>query len=223
MPGPGRLAARQPGHAHQAAHALGDLVHAAAGRVRAVLAEPGDRAVDQPRVAARAPSAKPKPSRSLTGGPHVLDQHVGRVRQAQQHVTAARRLEVQGQRPLVPVQVLEVAAVPGFVGRAVGGVAGRRLHPDDVGPPVGQLADAGRAGPRHGEVDDPDVAEREMPHPNDGTHDPARRPAGPPGTCPDPRAVRAAARCAPARCCACARCSAGSSAGALPGGRRRAR
>src|SRR5262249_39247962 len=62
----------------------------------------------------------------------------------------------------VAVQVLEVAAVPAAHGQARRRQAGRRLHPDDVGSPVGKLADAGGAGARDGQVDDADVAERKM-------------------------------------------------------------
>jgi hypothetical protein len=75
---------------------------------------------------------KPKPSRSAT---HVLDQHVGGVNQAHQHLAPVGRLEVQRQRPLVAVQVLEIAAVAVLAG-ARPGPAARRLHTDDVGAPV---------------------------------------------------------------------------------------
>src|SRR6185437_1930503 len=73
-----------------------------------------------------------------------------------------RRLQVQGQRPLVAVQVLEVASMPAVRGQARRGQAGRRLHPDDVGSPVGELADAGGTRARDRQVDDADVAERKM-------------------------------------------------------------
>ena len=56
----------------------------------------------------------------------------------------ARGLQVEGQRPLVAVQVLEVAVVPAAPERVPRGlITGRlagRLHADDVSPPVGQLA-----------------------------------------------------------------------------------
>ena len=47
---PGRLAVRIAGDVHDAAHALHQQVVAGAGLVGAVLAEAGDRAIDQPRV-----------------------------------------------------------------------------------------------------------------------------------------------------------------------------
>ena len=69
----------------------------------------------------------------------------------------ARGLQVEGQRPLVAVQVLEVAVVPAAPERVPRGlITGRlagRLHADDVSPPVGQLANT--VGPaRDDQVDD---------------------------------------------------------------------
>ena len=68
------------------------------------------------------------------------------VDQAHQHLVRRRGLEVERQRPLVAVQVLEVAAVPAAADpprpRPVAG-----SDPDDVGAPVGELAHAGRPGP----------------------------------------------------------------------------
>ena len=40
----------------------------------------------------------------------------------------------------------------------------RSLHPDDLGAPVGELADTGGAGPGNGQVKDPDVGEGEIGH-----------------------------------------------------------
>ena len=160
-PGARRLGARQAGDAHQAAHPLGDLVDAAPVGVRAVLAEAGDRSVDQARVPG-VHGVEVEAQAVLDRGAHVLDQHVGGVDQAHQHVAALRRLQVQGQRPLVAVQVLEVGAVPAVRGQARRRQAGRRLHPDDVGAPVGELADAGGARACDRQVDDADVVERKM-------------------------------------------------------------
>src|SRR5262249_12726822 len=77
------------------------------------------------------------------------------------HAVRARRLQVQGQRSLVPVQVLEVAPVPGLprhARRGRVGRVGRWLHADDVGAPVGELADTGGARARDRQVDDADIA-----------------------------------------------------------------
>ena len=93
-PGPGRLAARQPGYAHQAAHPLRNLIQAAPGRVRAVLAEAGDRAVDQTRVPfVHGFEVEPQPV--LDRRAHVLDQYVAHVDQAHQDLVRRRGLEVQ--------------------------------------------------------------------------------------------------------------------------------
>ena len=63
------------------------------------------------------------------------------------------------------MQVLEVAAMPAAVDQVRPGWRrgrGRQVDPDDVGAPVGQLADAGGAGARDGQVDDADVGERKI-------------------------------------------------------------
>jgi len=49
-PDPDRPLARQAGDRHQASHALGDLVDPGPPFIGAVLAEPGDAAVDDARV-----------------------------------------------------------------------------------------------------------------------------------------------------------------------------
>ena len=59
------------------------------------------------------------------------------------------------------MQVLEVGAAAGAEdGARVFGVDGH-LDPDHVGAPVGELADARGPGACHGEVDHPDVVERQ--------------------------------------------------------------
>ena len=75
---------------------------------------------------------------------HVLDQHVGGVYQAHQHVKAGRGLKVEGQRPLVAVDLLEVAAVPVTAERVR---HARQLDADHVRAPVSELPDAGVAPP----------------------------------------------------------------------------
>src|SRR6185295_4192496 len=65
-----------------------------------------------------------------------------------EHLDALGMLEVERDRALVAVQVLEVE----LVAREV--VLLARLHLDDLGAHLGELTDAGGAGPRAGEVDD---------------------------------------------------------------------
>ncbi len=157
-----RLGARQPGDAHQPAHALRDLVDATALGVRARLPEAGDRAEHDAWVAGVDRLVVEAEAR-LHRRAHVLDQDVGGVDQPEQQLTPLFRLEVEGQRALVAVEVLEVGAAAGAEDRArVLGVH-RHFDPDHVGAPVGELPDARRPGARDRQVDDADVVEREHP------------------------------------------------------------
>ena len=151
--------ARQAGHRHQAAHALRDLIEARPLGIRPVLAEAGDAGehdarIDRPEVGV----GDPEPV--LDVGAEVLDHYVGALDQAQQDVPPFRRLEVQGQAPLVAVQVLEVrsgarAAEPVAVRALIG-----QLDLDHVGAPVGELAHAGRAGAHARQVDHGEARQR---------------------------------------------------------------
>ena len=151
--------AGQTGHGHQPTHALGDLVVAGAVAVGPVLAEAGDRGVDQPRIhGAEALVVDAEPV--LHVGAEVLHQHVGARRQALEDLAPARGLEVEGHRALVAVQILEVEAVA----RRVAVDVGARLDLDDAGSHVGELPDAGRSRARAGEIDDGVGGERQCVH-----------------------------------------------------------
>ena len=86
-------------------------------------------------------------------GPEVLDQHLGIGHQAAHHLEVDGRLQVEGNRPLVPVdqlppQTFSVAWVaPGHVAQAVTTVGSLDL--DHVGAEIGKIASAIRAG-EHG-------------------------------------------------------------------------
>ena len=149
-----RPAAGMAGDRHQPAHALDDLVKAGPARIRAGLAEAGDAGQDDARVDGAQVLISQAQSRLDVRAP-VLDHHVGGGDQAAQHGQAFRLLQVQRQRTLVAVQVLEVAAVAvggehGFVGIDAGG----RFDADDVGAEVRQDAHAGRAGAHARQVED---------------------------------------------------------------------
>ncbi len=147
----------QAGDAHQPAHALRDLVHAAPVRVRAVLAEARDRAVDQTRVA-RVHDLPPEAELVLHRRPHVLDEDVGAIGHAQQRLNRAVGLQVELDRALVAMEVACVASADS--GRIRGW-----LDPNDVGAPVCELAHALRPGASDAQVDHPDVAEGEAHRP----------------------------------------------------------
>ena len=161
---PDRLGAGMAGDAHQAAQALGDLVDAGAMAVRAALAEAGDRGVHDPRVDPPhrlVVDAEPV----LHADPHVLDEHVRLLGEAEEDALAFLGLEVEHHRPLVAVQVLVVEAVA--IADVAGAVA-RRLDADHLGAPVGEVPDAGRPGPRDREVEHADPAERQLAGPGSG-------------------------------------------------------
>src|SRR5690606_13583366 len=82
--------------------------------------------------------------------------------------------EVEGDRPLVAVHVLVVRAPMVTADARFGRIVGR-IDADHLGPPVGELADAGGSGSRHRQVDDPDVVERKA----HGVVPPGGSPAGP--------------------------------------------
>src|SRR3974390_60581 len=144
---------RQAGDRHQPAHALGDLVEAGAVAVGAVLAEAGDRAGQKPLVVLlRALVGDPKPVFHVRA--EVFDHDIGLRDHAPEGGEPLWRLQVKRDAPLVAVQVLEI----GILARAAGAFAffemRGRLDLDDIGAPVSELADAGRAGTDAGEIED---------------------------------------------------------------------
>ena len=99
-----------PGHRHQAALALRDLVVAGAVRLGTVVPEAGDRADHQPRVELVEPlDGEAEPVEDAD--PEVLQQHVGAAYQRRQHLGVGRVLEVEDDRLLVAVGRHEVRRV----------------------------------------------------------------------------------------------------------------
>ena len=97
-------------------------------------------------------------------GAEVLHQHVGPRGEALDEIDALRRLQVDGDRALVAVEVQErgrEAVAPIAVGARVVALA-RLLDLDDVGALVGE--DHGRPRPRQhrGQIDDADARERSV-------------------------------------------------------------
>ena len=82
----------------------------------------------------------------------------GYVMQTVHDGEAVRGFEVEGEAALVTVEVLEVGAV---AGAAQAGIAVGGFDLDDIGAPVRELADAGRAGADAREVDDLEAGEGE--------------------------------------------------------------
>jgi hypothetical protein len=158
---PDRPLARQAGDRHQASHALGDLVDPGAALIGPVLAEAGNAAVDDARVDLLhrlVVDAEPVLDRGL----EVLDDDIGLCRQFHEDFEPLLAFQVEGDRALVAVQVLEVGAVAAAAGR-VGMLAGR-LDLDHIGAPVRKLPHRGRAGAVGGQVDHRKAIERQRCH-----------------------------------------------------------
>ena len=158
-PDPGGLGAGHSRHAHQPAHALGDLIDPTALSIGSVLPEAGDRAVDEARVA-NVDRVVVETEPLLHRRTHVLDEDVGGLGQAPEDIATSLRLEVDGDGALVAMQVLIVGAMAALAGDPGAVRFSRRLDSYDVGAPVGELPDAGRPSARDREVEHPDVVER---------------------------------------------------------------
>ena len=152
-----RLAPRLAGQVHDPAHPLDQEIIARLARPRPVLAEAGDRGIDQPRVRRR--KALVVEAEALEPAHlEVLDHHVGGGDQLFQPGEVVRVAEVAGDRGLAAVGGVEigrhplgspVGARPVEEGRApaAGVVALGRLDLDDLGAQIGQRL----AGPRAGQ------------------------------------------------------------------------
>ena len=149
-----RATALVPGHRHQPAHALDDLVKPRALGVRPVLAKARDAGQHQARVDF-GERLVVQAQLGLDIGAPVFNQHVGVFDQAHQDLVGARLFEVQRHGPLVAVDVLKI---PAF---AVGGKHGlvgvhtrRRLDAHHIGAKVGEHAHTVGAGAHAREVQD---------------------------------------------------------------------
>ncbi len=113
-----RLAVRHAGEAHQAAHRLDHGVVAGLGGIGAVLAEGGDRQVDEARVVRgkiRIGQSVARQAADL----EVLDQHVGTRRQLPYEGPALRPAEIDGERALAAIGRQVVRGLAGLVARGI--------------------------------------------------------------------------------------------------------
>ena len=152
------------GDRHQPALALGDLVITGPRRLRAVVAEAGDRQHHQPwveLVQARDGEAEPVQHADTV----VLHQHVGTFDQPRQHGPVVGLLEIEDDRLLVAVRRQEVRRLRAAVGPderrspAAGVVAGGRLHLDHPSPQVTEHHRGLRSGQGPGQVEHQQVGE----------------------------------------------------------------
>ena len=142
-------ARRDVGDRHEPAHALRDLVESRPVAIGPVLAEPGYarehdtgvRFFQRLVIDAQA---------NLHVGPVVLDHDVGGLRELHEDLHAFSVLEVERDRALVAMQVLEVRAFSRSAHRGL--QPRRRLDLDHVRAEVGELAHAGRPGAHAREI-----------------------------------------------------------------------
>jgi hypothetical protein len=162
-------------HGGQARQPLHDgVVHRLVG-VGAVGSEPRDRRVHELRIGlGQRPVPEPQPVDHA--GSEVLHEDVGRRREAEDQLVAARIAQVHRHGPFVAV---ESHPGPRHVadrrpGHPHGVVAAHRLDHHHVGAVVGQQRTGERAGHSGGDVDHPEPRQRAMPHAGN-----LREPAGP--------------------------------------------
>src|SRR5690606_7829868 len=154
-----RALAGEAGDRHQAPHSLGDLVEARALLIGAVLAEAGNAAVNDARI--------DLPQRLVVDLQPVFDvraivfhHHVGRFYELVEDLASLVALQVQRDRALVAVQILEIETMARATQSLAASGHGRCLDLDDVRSPVRELAHAGRAGADAGEIENLVLRER---------------------------------------------------------------
>ena len=135
--GLGRLAAfriRPAGERHQPAHPLDEKVVAGPVRIGAVLAEAGDRAIDEAGIFRRQRLVA-EPAASKVADLEILHQHIGAARQPAHQGNALLARQVDGERTLV--------AVGGEVIGAFAGLVAVRIAQEGRSPAAGVVAAAG--------------------------------------------------------------------------------
>jgi hypothetical protein len=127
--------------------------------IRAILAEPGDAAIDDARIDfphALIIYAKFR----LHVGPEVFDHDVGFFRKPPEHLEAFRILQIERHRALVAVQILKVGALARAARLLAGGVFQQGVDLDDIGAPIRELPHAGRPGADTGEIKHGEAGQR---------------------------------------------------------------
>ena len=157
---PHRPLARQPGDGHQPAHPLRNLVHPRARPIRPILTEATDGRIHNARVDLLHVVERNLEA-MLHRRAHILDNHVRRGHQPHERRMTFGVLQVQIDGALVSMQVLEIEAVP-CPGNLLRPRLGRRLNADHVRPPIRQMAHAGRASARQGQVEDRNARKRQL-------------------------------------------------------------
>src|SRR5262245_27349862 len=147
------------GYAHDAREALNDLVVGGVELERTVLAETGNRTIDQvrPHLFQRR-IAELKPLHDA--GTEVLNHHTRRGDETTKNVAAFRSLQVERERPLTSVLSQKRCAHMGTIERRIGTelarqiARARHLDFDHIGAELGKLIAAEGAGQHIGQVED---------------------------------------------------------------------
>src|SRR5439155_19590496 len=148
----------KPCYRHEPAHALGNLVEARPVAVRAVLPEAGDAREDDARIDFRERIVIDTEA-ELHVGAVVLDDDVRGLHELHEDRHALLVFQVDGDRALVAVQVLEVRAVARTAHRFTLD-ARWRFDLDDVGAEIRELAHAGRPGAHARKIEDAKARKR---------------------------------------------------------------
>src|SRR5271166_1534701 len=156
-----RRPARLAGDAHRAAGGLGDHVEGEVLLVGAAFAEALDLAIDDTGV--ELPDDIIAAAQPLDrAGRHVLDRHIRLLQQVLDDLETARRFEVEGDRLLVGVELVEIPRVIiGLPGpQSAAGIPGLRvLDLDHLGAEPGERLGAGGAGLELRKIDHPNAFE----------------------------------------------------------------
>ena len=166
----------EPGQGHQAAHGLGDGVHAGHLRVGSRASEAVDGPVDDLRIDLPGPLVAD--SQAIESARlEVLGDHIGPLDQTQEEPAPRLLLEIQSQRLLPPVQHVEVAAVAVRERRDQPRpiAEGRALHLDHLCAEVGEHHGGEGPGVDPGQVQHPDSIQRFRIHEGDLLCQVARR------------------------------------------------
>ncbi len=119
--------------------------------IGAVLAEARNAAIDDARI--DFPYALVvDPEFCLNVGTEVLDDHVGLFCEPLKYVEAPRVLQIERHGALVAVQILKVGTLARSARLLAAGILQQGIDLDDIGAPVRELPNAGRAGTDAGEI-----------------------------------------------------------------------
>ncbi len=160
-----RWAVGEAGDRHETARGLGDDVVGDLPRARARRAEARERGDHEARVAG-AQHVGPQPFGRHPPGAEVFDHGVGAIDETQEDLASLRRADIERDRALAAVGILEgergLAFLRGTIAEVVAGA--RALDLDDVGAEVGENRGRKRPGDYPAEIEDANSFEHARRH-----------------------------------------------------------